>query len=330
MKRRSLGHWATAAYAILITLWFALRLVFRDSYWLLWLANSGAKYLFIPMPLLLAVSLSPRHRSGLVWLSLPIAAFGLLYGHLFLPSAQARPEPRAPLLRVMTFNVLNVSTDYDAAAQAILSEEADLVGLQELIPANAAALEERIGARFPYHTPLPTEHRLQVALFSRFPIREWSELNLPWLDLSVHAVVDIDGTALHVFVLHFVPTLLSEVPLVEWPTRVAEREAIRTDQIGRLLRALPDSGEPALILCDCNFTETSAAYAEVDTRLQDSFAEVGWGFGHTIRPLKMNLALQRIDYVWHSSQLLVLSAEVVHAGGSDHYPVVAAFTLREP
>jgi endonuclease/exonuclease/phosphatase (EEP) superfamily protein YafD len=293
------------------------------------MANSVAKYLFIPFPVLIAASLAPRNRPGLPWLALPAILFGFLYGRLFLPGLPARSVLGAPVLRAMTFNVLNVATDYDAAARAILSGEVDLVGLQELIPANAAALEERIGSRFPYHTPLPTEHRLQVALFSRYPILEWSELNLPWLDLSVHAVVAIDDASLHVFVIHLIPTLLSEVPAAEWPTRVVEREAIRTEQIGRLLGALPNSGEPALVLCDCNFTETTAAYAEVNTRLRDGFADTGWGFGHTVRPAGWSFALQRIDYIWYSTPLQVSTAEVVHAGGSDHYPVVAAFALVE-
>lgn len=327
----SAGSWihrATLVYAILVLAWSVARAIFADSNWLLWIANSAGKYLFLPIPVLATLLTLRRQWRPLLLLAAPAAVFGLLYGALFLPNLSPSTHGEVQPLRVITFNVLNSNTDHDAVTELILAQRADLVALQELIPANSSAIEPTLTSQmYPYHTPLPVEHRLDVGLFSRFPIIESEKLDLPWNDLSRHAVVDIDGVRVHVFVLHLVPTLLAQAPISSWPDRIAEREAIRMDQIDRVLGALPEGDVPVLVLCDCNFTETTAAYARFAGRLHDAFKEVGWGLGHTVHPASVNIGFNRIDYVWHSHHFVARSAKVTRGGMSDHSPVVADLEL---
>jgi endonuclease/exonuclease/phosphatase (EEP) superfamily protein YafD len=86
--------------------------------------------------------------------------------------------------------------------------------------------------------------------------------------------------------------------------------------------------EPALLLCDCNLTDTSQAYARLATFMADSFREAGWGFGHSSFSRRPPFQAQRLDYVWHSDQLAALEAAVGPDGGSDHRPVIARLALR--
>jgi endonuclease/exonuclease/phosphatase (EEP) superfamily protein YafD len=91
---------------------------------------------------------------------------------------------------------------------------------------------------------------------------------------------------------------------------------------------------PQLVMGDLNQTEWSSSYPLVATELGDSFREAGWGFGHTFPSdlawthLDISLPLLRIDYVFHSSDLLVEEAHVGPAGGSHHLPVSVALGFR--
>jgi endonuclease/exonuclease/phosphatase family metal-dependent hydrolase len=318
----------TLLYSIWIVLWFLAKIIYQDTHWLLWSLNSLAKYLFLPLLLFIPITVFTRNWHVLRLLVIPSVIFGVLYGELFLPTIYAPNKEDGQAVRVMTYNVLNRNAQVDLLADVILAQEADFVGLQELIPANSNRIEPMLASEmYPFHTPLPTEHKLEVGLFSRVPIIESEKLNLPWNDLSLHAVVDFNGAPLHIFVLHLIPTLVKEVPLSEWPSRIVEREAIRMKQIDRFLDALPDSDEPVLVMCDCNFTETTEAYARFEKHLKDSFRDVGWGFGHTIHPVDVNLSLNRIDYIWHSQHFVVKSAKVIKEGNSDHWPVIVDMVL---
>ena len=86
--------------------------------------------------------------------------------------------------------------------------------------------------------------------------------------------------------------------------------------------------EPALLLCDCNLTDTSQAYAQLTTFLSDSFREAGWGFGHSSFGRRAPFLAQRLDYIWHSDGLMAVEAVVGLDGGSDHRPVAVKLALR--
>jgi endonuclease/exonuclease/phosphatase (EEP) superfamily protein YafD len=70
----------------------------------------------------------------------------------------------------------------------------------------------------------------------------------------------------------------------------------------------------------------------ISRHLRDSYQEVGWGFGHTYpttpQSFGISVPLLRIDYVFHSAELVALRARVGPDGGSDHLPVVADLSIR--
>jgi len=85
---------------------------------------------------------------------------------------------------------------------------------------------------------------------------------------------------------------------------------------------------PVLVLCDCNLSDTSEAYQGLRAILQDTFADAGWGLGHTVLLGGLTIPLQRLDYIWRSRSWLAIAARVgMEAGGSDHRPVIATVRL---
>jgi vancomycin resistance protein VanJ len=162
---------------------------------------------------------------------------------------------------------------------------------------------------------------------SKFPIERVERFNLPPLDRSLQAVVQMEGTDVHVIVVHLSPNNFFNQSTTAFVTLVKERYGRRKTETMQLAQMMQDLDGPVLLLCDCNMTDTSEAYAQLDTVLDDSFSEVGWGMGHTLQPPPLSFPIQRIDYVWHTEEFEATSAYVGQDGGSDHLPIIAKLKL---
>jgi vancomycin resistance protein VanJ len=101
----------------------------------------------------------------------------------------------------------------------------------------------------------------------------------------------------------------------------------KADEVEQIKQELQQTGDPFLLLCDCNLVDTSQAYQQFSSFAQDSFREAGWGLGHTKLVQIGTLAVpigQRLDFIWHSEQWRAIAATVhLDRGGSDHLPIVA-------
>ena len=332
--RYSLLTWLIRGYAAFITLWLLARMLVFDQVWPVALLNTVAEYLFVPVPLLLLLSLWLRQISPLLLLSLPTLAFILLFGELFLPSSAKPENPRSgPLITAMSFNVLYSNQAYDAIVSSIQSASPDVVGFQELTTSNAPGIAQSLESQYPYGTLQNLEEGRGAGLLSRIPIETVEWFSLPPRDIALHATVMMEGRRIHVFVVHLSPNNLLQVQVTELTTglipRVLERYGWRAAEVNRLEEEVTALSEPVLLLCDCNLTDTSEAYSHLSGFIHDSFREVGWGMGHTLHPSPLPFPVQRIDYVWHSEEFVALEAFVGQEGGSDHLPIVAKLMLAE-
>jgi endonuclease/exonuclease/phosphatase (EEP) superfamily protein YafD len=313
-------------YVVLIALWLTLRAIFLDRIWWLALANSFAIYLFVPLPLLLPAALWCRRWALLLGLALLAAAFVALFGALLLPRPGA-PQPDASNITAMSFNVLTSNKDTQALVDAIRAARPDILGMQELTTGKRDALKAALGKELPYHTLDWPRSAGNVGLMTRFPIESARPIALPTGQPALHATLRVDGRRLHVFVAHLSPNHLFKDPTIDLATAASSAYARRAAEIDRLREELRNLDGPAILLCDCNLTDTSQAHTELETFLVDSFREAGSGLRHTNYTSGVPFPTQRIDYVWHGSGLLAIRAEVGQAGGSDHLPVVARIRL---
>ena len=321
--------WFIGGYAAFIVLWLLSRAWLFDRAWPLALLNTVAEYLFLPLPVLLLLGLWARQRS-LLLLGVPTLAFLLLFGELFLPSftKPIKTQP-GPLITAMSFNVLYTNRDYDAIVSSIQAASPDVIGFQELTPASAQAIAERLEADYPFGTLQNLEEGRSAGLLSRFPLESAEWFSLPPRDIALHTTILMEGRRVHVFVVHLSPNNFFTAQATELVPLVNERYGRRAAEVKRLEAQAGSLAEPVLLLCDCNMTDTSDAYAHMHRFLRDSFREVGWGMGHTLHPPQLPIPVQRIDYVWHSAEFIALEAFVGQEGGSDHLPMVAKLILIE-
>lgn len=315
-------------YTLLVGVWFLARWVFKDQFLPLAAINTVAEYLFIPLPILILLCLIRRERGGLALL-VPAGIFAILWGKQYLPGSLPDPGTETPLLRVMTFNVRSANEEPEQLIASIVEESPDLIGFQEISANNLPTLQQSLASDYPYDTfDLYDGRQSDIGVASKFPILSYERVSFPPRDGAVHAQVAWNGVLIHVFVLHFSADNLFEHSLSEIPALERENLADRVVEVTRVEEELAGLDGPVLVLCDCNFTDTTETYRRMSLLLSDSFKQVGWGPGHTLKPFKSLPPIMRIDYIWYNAAFSPLSTHCGDPQSSDHRPLITVLGLR--
>jgi vancomycin resistance protein VanJ len=289
-------------------------------------------YLFLPLPALLLGAMTCRARLALLSLALPLVVFLAYYGPRFV----FQPSPAAGA--TTSFRVLSFNAGANAGGgspppllRALRAVDADVVALQEVPPTTLEQLRIELAAAYPYQ-----EGTGDAVTFSRLPLRAGPELQLgdsPYVGQQVS--IAVRGRPVVLTNVH----VTRPVYRLQWRRRVIpvvqsynpeSRDAQVSELVNRV-RAVPG---PRLLTGDFNETEWSRPYQLLAAELADSYREAGRGFGHTYPSnfawgeWRFSLPLMRIDYVFHSRELVALEARVGPDGGSDHLPVVAELTFQ--
>lgn len=340
-KARAKGkaHYVTATLGLLAQLyflglfgWLFAYLVFGDRLALLFAVNSFAVYLFTPLPLaVVAAAVARGPWAAALWAQ--AAAAGLVwvyfFGGLFVPRLSVA-EAAGPRLRVMTANLLGFNQDTQATLAALRAADADLLALQELNPAVAAALQTELRAEYPYQVLDPAEGWSGGGVLSRYPLHPTGEsLNAAWLGSPHILAVEVEGRTVTLIRFHAHSGL----------GRVRQREAAA----GAVAAYAAAHTGPLIVAGDLNATGLSQAHAIITRELADAWETAGWGLGHTFpgaaspgssRPRLMGIPvpkwLIRIDYVFYSDDLTPLTASIGPWDAvSDHRPVLVEFAFQE-
>jgi endonuclease/exonuclease/phosphatase (EEP) superfamily protein YafD len=280
-------------------------------------------WLFIPWLVLLPLALWLRTRFLLVMTSLSGILFVLSYGVLFLPGL---PPPNTEnQFTVMTHNVfIGEPQNANEVLHQIKNHQPDILSLQEF-SWSPTVIETQFSTIFQYQDVGPG-----YAIFSNYPIQE-CEISWPEGKISgwTHrCVLEIEDRTLTVLNAHLRPPKLHKAKIPG--TSIIMLSGVNTDQhdvdFQALLSQVQSIQGPLVVMGDFNATDQTTNYAEIQRYLADSFRERGWGLGFTFtRFRELGIPMWRIDYVFHSPELVALNAEVGDFAGSDHRPVVVRF-----
>lgn len=312
----------SGAYGISISGFLLLRLLLGERVGFIGLLNSFAHLLIIPAVALLPLSLALRRWLLALALALPALNALAAYGPLFLPRATAAPpQPRA--LSVLSYNVNTGNFNSDLIVTIIRVAAADVVAIQELNPAQAAAFRAQLSDLYPHQALHPRDDFAGQGVLSRYPIRA----DAFWLINLGHQRVelDFDGQPLAFYNVHPVHPLRG----------LRFDGAARAEEVTETLRRAAGERIPTLIAGDFNLTDQSADYARITALYGDTYRAAGWGPGFTFpqwRFARLGMPLPplaRIDYVFHDAHFIPLEARVwPSSGGSDHRPLLARLALR--
>jgi endonuclease/exonuclease/phosphatase (EEP) superfamily protein YafD len=305
--------------ALWLLLWNALRWQPGEQFWGVALVNYFAPWIAGATLLLAVLVWLTRQRA----LSLALLLSALLLGARLWPLRLSRPRLAAdtPVLTMMTFNVHQRNTDVEAIIELILREDADIVALQELTPEISSALAHAVRERYRYHTLQPGRAASGQGLLSRYPL---THVSLKSSYRHQSAVIQTPEGPVTLLNIHS-PSLYPLGWKRDWQ---GQRSFIQT-----LVDEVSQIQGPLLVVGDFNTTPLSENYALIRHRLQDAFAESGWGLGFSYpNTRKFGLPVPhpvvRIDYIFYSEHLRSHETYVLRdSAGSDHRPVVSRLSL---
>ena len=290
--------------------------------------------LFAPLLPILVVALALRAAVSVLGLLGPLLLLLWLIGPQLLPGVPATAS--GPQLRVLSWNTGGAQrlADPDSIIQAVQTSAADVVCLVEARSDTLAVVGGSLLSEYPYQLG-----RGEIVVLSRFPLTDARRTVVTTgAKDSVQVTLEIDHRLIGLTVLHLqrpdaMPGLRSGPQTLMQSGRQFSTSA-RDTAIPQLVQHLRGEGGPQIVAGDFNMTPTSAAYSALRAELHDAFAAGGWGLGHTypVPPHSAGygvvLPLLRIDYVFHSDELVTLEARVGPLGASDHLPVLAEFAFR--
>jgi endonuclease/exonuclease/phosphatase (EEP) superfamily protein YafD len=205
-----------------------------------------------------------------------------------------------------------------------------VIGLQELSAGAAEAIQRDLVRQYPYQVLDPQPSVFGMGAISRYPLDQIDQA-LPgrWVGRPQVLRLDVGGRPVTLLNVHAIPLFSGP----DFNQTVREREA-QAHTIATFAASNPGR---LVVTGDFNTTDLSYAYRVITGALADSWREAGWGFGGTFpggyasiggRGLLVPSWVTRIDYVFHSRDLVALSSRIGPWDGySDHRPVIATLAL---
>lgn len=256
----------------------------------------------------------------------PVFVVGLVLAlHVWwvVPPSQARDDPAAGgsagvPVRVMTINSQYGEADAGAVARAAIEHDIDVLAVQELTPAFAAALDRRLGDRLPHQDLHPVPASAEgTGVFSRWPVRRLGLLRMTFRNPQVVVQVPRAG-AVTVTAVHTISPRRGRVDV--WNGDL--------DRVGAAVGAVDG---PQIVLGDFNASRDHHGFRELlETGVIDAAdaAGVPWtGFTWPSDRRRAPAAV-RIDHVLVTpDRFAVQDVDVLDVPGTDHRAVVARLTL---
>lgn len=241
-----------------------------------------------------------------------VAALSLLAVWPQWTTPMGTPEPKAKTVRLYSANVFYRNNDVAAIRRSIVAADADIVLLIELGLEPAKRLDEVL-AGYPYRvTTEPAPHRGGVArsvIASRYPLKGlWKR---PQGLHTVAAEADTPIGKLNIVGAHLTRP---------WPFQYQWGQI---NQVSRLAEFRKTLTGPVIVAGDFN----SVSSARIGRQVQEETGLIpapGWP-GTWPSPAPSALGVT-IDQVWRSPDLAFVSRRLGEPTGSDHRPVVTAFT----
>ncbi len=249
----------------------------------------------------------------------------------------------------------------------IKKEKADVLCLQEFYTNNQLFhnleyLRDSLGFRYVYFFPsvdlkkLPKSKLQQtlwkkgelhqqwgVATFSKFPIVDTGKIDFKnsFANDCIYTDIDFKGNTARVYNVHFESIHLGRddyaaldsleenqttgwTPLKNIMRKMRRAYSKRSQQANAVAESMDGFSGQKILCGDFNDVPVSYTYTTAKGNLQDAFVETSKGFGATFAN---KFSIFRIDYTLFDSRIKINSYKTIRKELSDHYPVVATFSL---
>jgi endonuclease/exonuclease/phosphatase (EEP) superfamily protein YafD len=246
------------------------------------------------------------------WVSLSALCGGAMMAvQLITPTVAMGATDGSGGLRVFHANVWQPNTAHQAAIDRALASDADVISVQEVAPAWAAALAQGLAETYPYTHIETRADCYGIALFSRIPFHAVRTITLHGTPM-IEALFHVDGRPVRLLAVH----ATSPISYAHF-----QRRNLQLHDLGLHL-AQDDTA--TIVVGDLNTVPWDRAYQRLCNRAGlRSTTPATQRTWPSIGPL----ALIPLDHLLISPGITPSALRTVHIPGSDHKGLLAELTL---
>jgi vancomycin resistance protein VanJ len=295
------------------------------------------QYGFALLPLVLSLVALRKRSTALFALNIfTLMLWAKLLLGFNIPTYILARNKSAPTVRVITYNILRGERGIKNLSRTLKEQHPDIICLQESQRSHPQSLGFPGDSLQSEFRGWNVAHAGDVMTLSRFPLLRWRSYPLRGTRHILETIYSTPQGELRVLNVH-VSTSFRGQPYSshgKWGRiRQIARDAqptaqVRLDQRPALQRAIA-AGNPqtSLVMAgDFNTPPRGLFYRDLRAKFNDSWAQSGWGTGHTF---PSRLPLLRIDYIFLRGAQ-AQRAFVPHSSASDHLPLVVDVALENP
>lgn len=350
-----------AALALILS--YLASYVNPEKFWLLSFFGLAYPAIFVINVIFIIYWLYRMPKLGLISFICIVIGLGVLQNHVGFRENRAISVPKSSesFFRVMSYNVHNFKPFGDkndlvtkeSILDIIRKEQPDVICFQEFFSRKRGDYNFRrhileiLESEHYYFKPSVDNgyEAIGMAIFSKYPIVDKGniqfEKNMNWNE-SIYVDIKKGDQKIRVYNVHFqsisfkkedynyLKKVTSEIKTdVESPRKIAGRlknAFIKRGNQAKILKEHADKSPiPYIIAGDFNDTPISYTVKTVAKGMNNSFREMGSGFGITYNGAFPNF---QIDYIFSSAEFRVKNYLIIKKKLSDHYPVRSDLELK--
>lgn len=325
-----------AVFAFLLLIACAVPYISSESF-------SFLSFLSLAVPFLVGVNLIffvywvIRKKRQLL-LSLFVLVFGYFVLGTFVKLNFSKEKVLEEDLSVMSYNVRSFNRDggldnpsvFEDVKKLLDKEDPDIICFQE-----SGYLRRKEYKEYPYKflKYINNRNRVLLGIFSKYPIVKAELIYFPKTEnngsyadiLYMNDTIRIYNIHLESFKISHNPEVLQKEPKGKLYKRL-EKSFQKQQEQAQIINEHSSSTTYKKIICgDFNNTQFSNVYQVVKGDMQDTFIAKGSGYGKTYDFLGIPL---RIDFILADEAFEVKSHKNYDEKLSDHFPIMASFSMK--
>lgn len=237
-------------------------------------------------------------------------------------------------IKIVSFNIKAGLMGKDEVLNYLRAQDADVILLQEDGGTEYSTLKGYNRTKSNGFLTILTKHNLSN---EKLYFSENEDVTLP---SGLQADIEINGKTYRFVDVYLYPFQFEKKMIkLDGSTEANEQKVkgvvkkliptfkIHEDQVKKILQGIEHSPYPVIVAGDFNSVPNSYEYYHLSEDLEDAFITAGKGSATSFHDYKFPI---RIDYVFSSKSLKALSYVVDRSVSiSDHYPVIAEFSVSE-
>ena len=219
-------------------------------------------------------------------------------------------------IKILSWNIW-YDGDFEEISKFLRAFDADIIGLQEIVPNDPArdtiGFLHKLGYTHVLTPVLNLEdgRTMSNAIFSKYPIVNTEEHELSETDLrkAIKADIQIDDKTLHIFCTHLLHT----------HQKPSETQELQAKNLIKILAT-----ENMVVMGDFNATPESnaiKAISEVFINSDQKLTPTWCLYAEGCPTCNLNSIDIRLDYIFTSKDIKTSQPEVHQSKGSDHLPI---------